>query len=121
MDYLETLKAYNMNLVLKGLMVVLLSNGTVTMSSFKYKNTRVYNTNCLNYDDISYSTDYNTYVDSVQQQYSELPYPPFDENQIKQEAKYYDLRPNIRPNFVSNVNDLETLNHFIFEGKETFG
>ena len=120
MDYLATLKTYNMDLVLTGVMVILIYNGTEAMLSLKYKNTRIYNTTCFKYENIGYPTDDNTYVDSVQEQYSELPYPTFDENQIKEEEKYYNLGHNRRPKFVSNPNDFETLNHFIFEGRETF-
>ena len=74
----------------------------------------------------SYLMQYNgdvepgEYDDSVQTQYQNLPYPVFTQDHLKEEQKSYDEKPNRLPKYISNDNDFEVLNHFLFYGKENF-
>ena len=60
------------------------------------------------------------YEDLVQKQYQNLPYPVFTQNQLKEEQKSYDTKPNRLPRLISNNNDFEVLNHFLFYGTQNF-
>ena len=74
----------------------------------------------------TYNMQYNgddepgMYEDLVQKQYQKLPYPVFTQDQLKEEQKSYDTKPNWLPRLISNNNDFEVLNHFLFYGTQNF-
>ena len=58
--------------------------------------------------------------DIVQRQYLALPYPPFTEAQISEEARYYQNPENTTPSLFSYLIQLEYINHYLFRGKHNF-
>ena len=74
----------------------------------------------------TYNLQYNgddepgIYEDLVQKQYQKLPYPVFTQDQLQEEQKSYATNPNRLPRFISNNNDFEVLNHFLFYGTQNF-
>ena len=60
------------------------------------------------------------FLDSVRNQYLVLPYPPFGQDKILEERKYYkqDIKNNTL--MINFGLQLEYLNHFMFNGKESF-
>ena len=60
----------------------------------------------------------NTYS-TVQMQYIDLPYPHIDESQLNAEKHYYEQNRNVTYLF-SYMVQLEYINHYLFQGKQTF-
>ena len=61
------------------------------------------------------------YEDCVKTQYKMMPYPRVTNDQLDSEKTFYNSRPALRMiHSTSNENDLETINHFLFQGKENF-
>ena len=56
--------------------------------------------------------------DPVQMQYTDYPYPPFSEGELDREELYYQVYD--APLVHSEVVALESLNHFLYGGKEDF-
>ena len=56
--------------------------------------------------------------DPVQRQYTDYPYPPFTEADIQAEEQHYMKRDTVR--YHSEVVALETLNHYLFGGRQDF-
>ena len=59
-----------------------------------------------------------TYSD-VQMQYIKLPYPPVDETQLSAEKLAYESK-RTTPYLQSFQQQLEYINHYLFQGKQTF-
>ena len=74
----------------------------------------------INHDLPCQNTQNNSLKDLVQTQYSQLPFPPFSEQDMETERRNYQVkdRPHI-PTFVPR-HLLERINHFLFKGKQDF-
>ena len=62
--------------------------------------------------------DTETQNDRVKKQYENLPYPPVSENYLKKEEEHYRTRKEPIQE-VSSIR-LEKLNHYLYQGGETF-
>ena len=58
--------------------------------------------------------------DSVRNQYASLPYPTVTEQHLEREKKYYDSDDFKTPYIRSFALTLERLNHFLYNGRNTF-
>ena len=76
---------------------------------------------CQNENHIKMTENNIVHQDYVQKQYKMLPYPPVSKQQLEHEITYYNktFAPGV-PLITSIENDLETINDFLFQGKENF-
>ena len=58
--------------------------------------------------------------DIVQKQYLMLPYPQFTQNDLSDESKYYQSLERSTPSLFAHLIQLEYINHYLFQGKQTF-
>merc|ERR1711936_1393373 len=58
----------------------------------------------------------------VQDQYTDLPYPPFSVFDMVREQKYYSTSQDAftQPIFYQHTSSLDILNHYLYQGKKTF-
>ena len=61
-----------------------------------------------------------TQNDLVAQQYASLPYPPFGEEEMKEETLHYETNANVEIREPIWSITLENINHFLFSGSENF-
>ena len=79
------------------------------------------NTVCRNNKHITTVENDIAYEDYVQKQYKMLPYPPVTNAQLLYEEKFYKTTATHKLAQITLIdNDLETINHFLFQGKENF-
>ena len=62
--------------------------------------------------------DYSQGNDPVTRQYESLPYPPVEDNELKNEEQSYKTNDYPVAFFRSNV--LESINHYLHRGKQNF-
>ena len=62
---------------------------------------------------------YQDFSSVVQDQYTDLPYPPFSISDMVREKNYYTLAPDsyTRPIFYQHTNSLNILNHYLYKVK----
>jgi hypothetical protein len=58
--------------------------------------------------------------DIVQKQYLMLPYPPFTQKDLSDELKYYQSLERSTPSLFAHLIQLEYINHYLFQGKQSF-
>ena len=75
---------------------------------------------CSEYRHINFDEEFINSEDSVKEQYKKLPYPVFTKDDLERESQYYDSKKDVVPRVSSNANNLESLNHFLFQRKENF-
>ena len=63
---------------------------------------------------------YQNFSSVVQDQYTDLPYPPFSMSDMVREKNYYALAPDSynRPIFYQHTNSLNILNHYLYKVKQ---
>ena len=62
--------------------------------------------------------DTTTQNDAVIKQYEKLPYPAFPENVLSREEKWY--ATNKSPLYIAPSDRLQKLNHYLYQGNESF-
>ena len=77
----------------------------------------------LDLNSLSLNSDTLTHDDAVRKHYTSLPYPAISHDDLKAEYNHYRRcreKGKIIPYNPTSAIDLESLNHFLFHGKETF-
>ena len=74
-----------------------------------------------NIDDLNIrNNDGQNFTTVVQDQYTDLPYPPFSVFDMVEEQKYYATQPEAssRPKFYQHTNSLNVINHYLYKVKD---
>ena len=59
-------------------------------------------------------------IDIVQKHYMRLPYPPFTNSDLSDERNYYQSSRRANTKLFAFMIQLEYINHYLFQGKQTF-
>ena len=59
-------------------------------------------------------------IDIVQKHYMTLPYPPFTNEDLSEEKNYYQSSRRANTKLFAFMIQLEYINHYLFQGKQTF-
>ena len=59
-------------------------------------------------------------IDIVQKHYMRLPYPPFTNEDLSEERNYYQTSRRANTKLFAFMIQLEYINHYLFQGKQTF-
>ena len=59
-------------------------------------------------------------IDIVQKHYMTLPYPPFTNEDLSEERNYYQTSRRANTKLFAFMIQLEYINHYLFQGKQTF-
>ena len=59
-------------------------------------------------------------IDIVQKHYMTLPYPPFTKQDLSEERNYYQSSRRANTKLFAFMIQLEYINHYLFQGKQTF-
>ena len=59
-------------------------------------------------------------IDIVQKHYMTLPYPPFTNEDLSEEKNYYQTSRRANTKLFAFMIQLEYINHYLFQGRQTF-